>query len=188
VNAVLERIVGDLGLDQLDPPQRHAVAVALRRMADALEPDVNGYTRDNPETDGRPDPPHTGWPLGKTEGVTRDARLRMGLNPADPGRGGTYLPGSRPGRPTPETTKRPCHLAATRAPNQQKGYPMAKFEIGDKVQMYGVVPIVVEVLEIDRCEDGDDCVLGGEIFRFKDPGGLGDDWEHTNAFEKVSTP
>jgi hypothetical protein len=60
---------------------------------------------------------------------------------------------------------------------------MAKFKIGDKVQMPGV-PFVVEVLEIGTCEDGPDCDLG-ETFRFKDPGGLGDDWMHSSEFERV---
>lgn len=63
---------------------------------------------------------------------------------------------------------------------------MSKFNIGDKVSMSGV-PITVEVLEIGTCDDmgsaGAGCELGGEIFRFKDPGGLGDDWEHTAEFE-----
>lgn len=61
---------------------------------------------------------------------------------------------------------------------------MPKFEIGDKVQMPGV-PFVVEVLEIGVCEDAR-CEFGGETFRFKDPGGQGDDWEHTAMFEKVN--
>jgi hypothetical protein len=61
---------------------------------------------------------------------------------------------------------------------------MSKFEVGDKVQMPGV-PFVVEVLEIGTCEDGSDCGLGGETFRLKDPGGLGDDWMHSSEFEKV---
>jgi hypothetical protein len=61
---------------------------------------------------------------------------------------------------------------------------MAKFEIGDAVQMEGV-PIVVEVLEIGTCDEGPECPLGPETFRFSDPGGLGDDWMHTSQFEKV---
>jgi len=61
---------------------------------------------------------------------------------------------------------------------------VAKFVIGDKVQMPGV-PIVVEVLEIGTCEDGEDCDLGSETFRFDDPGGLGADWMHVSEFEKV---
>lgn len=61
---------------------------------------------------------------------------------------------------------------------------MAKFEVGDRVQMPGV-PFTVEVLEIGACED-DPCDLGGETFRFKDPGGLGDDWMHSSEFEKVA--
>lgn len=60
---------------------------------------------------------------------------------------------------------------------------MTKFEVGDKVQMPGV-PFVVEVLEIGVCED-QPCDLGGVTFRFKDPGGLGDDWMHVSEFEKV---
>lgn len=61
---------------------------------------------------------------------------------------------------------------------------MAKFNVGDEVQMPGV-PFVVEVLEIGTCEDVPDCDLGGETFRFKDPGGLGDDWMHTAEFERI---
>lgn len=58
---------------------------------------------------------------------------------------------------------------------------MPKFNVGDKVQMPGV-PFVVEVLDIGTCED-----LGcdAETFRFKDPGGLGDDWMHSDEFELV---
>jgi hypothetical protein len=64
---------------------------------------------------------------------------------------------------------------------------MAKFEIGDRVRMPGMpgVPFVVEVLEIGTCEEGPDCEFGPETFRFKDPGGLGDDWMHTSEFEPV---
>lgn len=61
---------------------------------------------------------------------------------------------------------------------------MPKFEIGDKVKMPGV-SFVVQVLEFGTCDEGVDCDFGGETFRFKDPGGLGDDWEHTANFEKV---
>jgi hypothetical protein len=60
---------------------------------------------------------------------------------------------------------------------------MSKFQVGDIVQMPGV-PFVVEVLEIGVCEDVP-CNLGGEIFRFKDPGGLGDDWMHSSEFQVV---
>ena len=38
---------------------------------------------------------------------------------------------------------------------------------------------------IGTCEDGDDCDLGAETFRFKDPISLGDDWMHTSEFEKA---
>lgn len=58
---------------------------------------------------------------------------------------------------------------------------MSKFQVGDKVQMPGV-PFVVEVLEIGVC---DDCESRGETFRFKDPGGQGDDWAHADEFEKA---
>jgi hypothetical protein len=61
---------------------------------------------------------------------------------------------------------------------------MAKFEIGDAVEMPGV-PIVVEVLEIGTCDEGPECPFGPETFRFSDPGGLGDDWMHTSQFERV---
>jgi hypothetical protein len=64
---------------------------------------------------------------------------------------------------------------------------MSKFEVGDKVQMPGI-PFVVEVLEIGVCEEVETpsgCEWGGETFRFKDPGGQGDDWEHTAMFEKA---
>jgi hypothetical protein len=60
---------------------------------------------------------------------------------------------------------------------------MSKFEVGDMVQMPGV-PFTVEVLEIGICEE-QRCNLGGETFRFKDPGGHGDDWMHSSEFEKV---
>jgi hypothetical protein len=61
---------------------------------------------------------------------------------------------------------------------------MAKFEVGDRVAMPGV-PVAVEVQEIGVCDDGPDCRLGSETFRFDDPGGLGPDWAHTSEFEKV---
>jgi hypothetical protein len=57
---------------------------------------------------------------------------------------------------------------------------MSKFKVGDKVRMVGV-PFAIEVLEIGTCQD-----IGcedRETFRFKDPGGLGDDWMHTAEFE-----
>jgi len=60
---------------------------------------------------------------------------------------------------------------------------MSKFEIGDRVQMPGI-PLAVEVLEFGTCEDGDDCDMGSDTFRFEDPSG-GDDWAHTSDFEKV---
>jgi hypothetical protein len=59
-----------------------------------------------------------------------------------------------------------------------------KFQIGDQVTMPGV-PIAIEVLELSECPDGADCPLGAEIFRFDDPGGMGDDWMHSSEFEKV---
>jgi hypothetical protein len=65
---------------------------------------------------------------------------------------------------------------------------MSKFEVGDKVQMPGVPFGPVEVLEIGVCDEADSplgCEWAGETFRFKDPGGQGDDWEHTALFEKV---
>lgn len=61
---------------------------------------------------------------------------------------------------------------------------MAKFQIGDKVQMRGA-PFVVEVLEIGACEMNR-CDLGGETFRFTDPDGQGDDWMHVTEFRKVA--
>lgn len=61
---------------------------------------------------------------------------------------------------------------------------MARFKIGDKVRLPGV-PFVVEVLEIGTCDDGPDCDLGGETFRFVDPETGDDDWMHTVAFEKA---
>jgi hypothetical protein len=60
---------------------------------------------------------------------------------------------------------------------------MSKFKVGDIVQMPGI-PFVVEVLELDVCEDVP-CSLGGEIFRFTDPGGQGDDWMHSSEFVEV---
>lgn len=62
------------------------------------------------------------------------------------------------------------------------GERMSKFEVGDRVQMPGV-PIVVEVLEVKRC-DMEGCPEG-DVFRFEDPSGLGDDWMHVDEFEKV---
>lgn len=73
---------------------------------------------------------------------------------------------------------------AIRSTTNQEGTPVPKFEIGDQVAMPGI-PVTVEVLEIGECEDGTACMFGPETFRFKDPGGLGDDWEHTGNFEKV---
>lgn len=58
---------------------------------------------------------------------------------------------------------------------------MSKFQIGDKVQMPGA-PFVVTVLELGECDDAPQCDAP-ETFRFKDPGGLGDDWMHTAEFE-----
>lgn len=60
---------------------------------------------------------------------------------------------------------------------------MAKFEIGDQVQMPGV-PVVVEVLEIGTCDDSDSC-CAEETFRFVDPAMGEDDWAHASEFEKV---
>lgn len=62
---------------------------------------------------------------------------------------------------------------------------MSKFKVGDKVQMPGV-PMVVEVLDIEECEDGGGCDLGGELFKFNDPGGMGEDWMHSSEFELAS--
>jgi hypothetical protein len=63
---------------------------------------------------------------------------------------------------------------------------VSKFEVGDKVQMPGV-PFVVEVLELKPCDERGGCDMGdGEVFRFADPEGKGDDWMHTEEFEKVS--
>lgn len=60
---------------------------------------------------------------------------------------------------------------------------MSKFKVGDHVAQLGV-PFIVEVLEIGECDEvechGD---RDREIFRFKDPGGLGDDWMHTSDFD-----
>jgi len=58
---------------------------------------------------------------------------------------------------------------------------MSKFAVGDRVAMPGV-PITIQVLEIGTCED-EGCTE--ETFRFKDPGGLGDDWAHSSEFELV---
>lgn len=63
---------------------------------------------------------------------------------------------------------------------------MAKFDVGDQVQIPGV-PFVVTVLEIGECEEGAACPLGQETFRFSDPGGQGDDWGHTSEFEKAAS-
>ena len=60
---------------------------------------------------------------------------------------------------------------------------MATFQIGDQVQMPGI-PLAVEVLELGVCEDGDDCELGLDTFRFIDPSGEYD-WAHCEEFVKV---
>lgn len=57
-------------------------------------------------------------------------------------------------------------------------------KIGDKLRMPGV-PIVVEVLEIKPCDEHPCPLGGGDLFRFTDPGGLGDDWAHVSEFEVV---
>lgn len=64
---------------------------------------------------------------------------------------------------------------------------MPKFEVGDMVQMPGY-PLTVYVLEFGTCTEADlnGCVCGGETFRFKDPGGHGDDWVHTAEFERAA--
>lgn len=64
---------------------------------------------------------------------------------------------------------------------------MAKFEIGDKVQMPFAPGVVVEVLELGKCDDCAPgmCDLGGEVFRFKDPETGSDDWMHTSEFERI---
>jgi hypothetical protein len=72
-----------------------------------------------------------------------------------------------------------------RRPSRRGRTSMAKFEVGDRVRLSSFVLPVVEVLELGTCEDGPDCELGVETFRFKDPGGLGDDWAHTSEFERV---
>lgn len=61
---------------------------------------------------------------------------------------------------------------------------MAKFQVGDKVQMDGV-PLIVEVLELGACEDPRCDIDGGdgETFRFVDPETGEDDWMHTASFE-----
>lgn len=61
---------------------------------------------------------------------------------------------------------------------------MSEFKIGDRVSMPGV-PFVVEVLEIGTCEEPDCHGDDAEIFRFKDPGGQGDDWMHSTEFVKA---
>ena len=62
---------------------------------------------------------------------------------------------------------------------------MSKFEVGDKVAMPGVPIPPVEVLELAPCDEPG-CEFGdGEIFRFADPGGHGDDWGHASDFEKA---
>ena len=60
-----------------------------------------------------------------------------------------------------------------------------KFEIGDRVAMPGV-PITVTVTGFGRCEDGDECELGGDTFTFDDPGGHGTDSMHVSEFKKVT--
>jgi urease alpha subunit len=62
---------------------------------------------------------------------------------------------------------------------------MSKFEIGDKVRLADTsFSFTVEVLGFDQCDE-DDCVFGGELFRFKDPVSGEDDWMHSTEFEKA---
>jgi hypothetical protein len=60
---------------------------------------------------------------------------------------------------------------------------MAKFDVGNRVQMPGI-PLAVEVLELGTC-DIDACSLEPATFRFKDPETGVDDWAHVSEFEKV---
>lgn len=60
---------------------------------------------------------------------------------------------------------------------------MPKFKIGDRVRMRDLPDFVAEVLEIGTCEDVPACDLGGETFRFFDPGARSDDWAHSAEFE-----
>ncbi len=64
---------------------------------------------------------------------------------------------------------------------------MTKFEVGDRVEMPGV-PLTVVVTEVGTCNDGPGCPLGGEVFQFDDPGGLGPDWMHSSEFELATAP
>lgn len=61
---------------------------------------------------------------------------------------------------------------------------MSDLRVGDQVGMPGV-PLVVKVLEIGTCEEGDNCLLGGATFRFADPGTGNDDWAHASEFDVV---
>lgn len=60
---------------------------------------------------------------------------------------------------------------------------MPTFRIGDRVRMRDLPELVVTVLEIGTCEDVPACDLGGETFRFIDPGTQSDDWAHSAEFE-----
>lgn len=62
---------------------------------------------------------------------------------------------------------------------------MSEFKVGDRVAMLGVPGIVVTVTGFARCEEGERCPLGLELFSFQDPGGLGEDWMHCAEFRKV---
>lgn len=62
---------------------------------------------------------------------------------------------------------------------------MNKFQVGDMVKMPDIPIAPVRVLEIKPCEDPHCPFDPQEVFRFEDPGGLGEDWMHLEEFEKV---
>lgn len=61
---------------------------------------------------------------------------------------------------------------------------LSKFQVGDWVVMPDVPVPPVQVLAVKRCEDERCPYDGQEVFKFNDPGGLGEDWMHTAEFEK----
>lgn len=60
---------------------------------------------------------------------------------------------------------------------------MSKFAIDDMVEMPGIPIPPVKVLEIKKCEEPGCPFQDQEVFRFKDPAGVGEDWMHTAEFE-----
>lgn len=73
--------------------------------------------------------------------------------------------------------------------NTDPQQPAHYFNVGDQVYMPGLPLPPVSVLEVKECDDEDNppegCQLGGQVFRFKDPGTGQDDWMHSVEFQRV---